>query len=255
MHILITLLFQLFPLLCLSFITFPSKTYCSNIKDGEFHRGLVTLTIDDGFQSAYDALPLLQKHEIQATFYITTSLLGTHGYLDEQQIKVIHQNGHEIGSHCVTHSSLKGKTFENINKELKNSKALLEGITQTPVISFAPPFGQFDNLMMALIKINYQSCRTIHSGYNVKNRLNPYFIKAWVVYNSTPLKQIEEWVDQAAAEKKWLVLLYHHIGPSTSALSISLNDFENHLITLKTRGVKTSTMAEALAEALPQCGH
>lgn len=55
-------------------------------KENRLPRNVVVITIDDGFKDCFNyVFPLLQKHELTATFFITTSGLKN-GYLWESQI-------------------------------------------------------------------------------------------------------------------------------------------------------------------------
>ncbi len=68
-----------------------------------------SFTFDDGFITDYEyAKPVLDSFNYKATFYIITGFLtdtlpGIWRYGTWQQFKQLHNEGHEIGSHTVTH--------------------------------------------------------------------------------------------------------------------------------------------------------
>ncbi|HEV3408038.1 MAG TPA: polysaccharide deacetylase family protein [Gaiellaceae bacterium] len=64
-----------------------------------------SLTFDDGGTSAVEVGEELVRREWRAYFFVTTSLIGTAGFLDADGIRALDAMGHAIGSHSVTHPS------------------------------------------------------------------------------------------------------------------------------------------------------
>ncbi|MGH7647904.1 MAG: polysaccharide deacetylase family protein [Gemmatimonadaceae bacterium] len=64
----------------------------------------VFLTFDDGGASALDGTSqCLGQFGWAGHFLVTTSRIGTRGFLDAAQIRAVHEAGHVIGSHSCTH--------------------------------------------------------------------------------------------------------------------------------------------------------
>lgn len=114
----------------------------------------VLLTFDDGHWDLYtDILPILQKYHVRATAYIAPGLLNGSDFLNTQQLEKVATSGAvEIAAHTAHHVWLKGKSLEVIQKEVKDSKAMLEKIINRPVVSFAYPFGAFDDQVIQVVK-------------------------------------------------------------------------------------------------------
>ncbi len=221
-------------------------SFSSLLSAQNFEQGIVTLTFDDGYSCHYETvLPLLEKYGACATFYVTSSLLNQPGYLTSHQVIALSKKGHEIASHCSTHRDLKKLSFKEVEVELLESKRTLEKLIQTPVLNFAPPFGAFNPTAMYSIKRHYQSSRTIMPGMNVRN-LNPYLIQGYVVRNSTSLKELEEWIQKAITDRKWLVLVYHYIDDTESLISVSKRTFEKHLQLIQRLKIATATIRDVL---------
>lgn len=74
----------------------------------------VVLTFDDGYVDNYtQAFPLLKKYGFSGTFYIigkdvgkTLDRNGTIQYMSFEQLKEMHRQGMEIGSHTMSHDPL-----------------------------------------------------------------------------------------------------------------------------------------------------
>jgi peptidoglycan/xylan/chitin deacetylase (PgdA/CDA1 family) len=117
-------------------------------------RSLISLTFDDGFRCQFEhALPVLNRYGIPATFFLIANQDPTHeswqGHTkdwwkidwredDIAMLRKMVQDGHEIGSHSVTHHPTRMPTQPDI--EARESKRLLEGWVGTKVSSFCYPF-------------------------------------------------------------------------------------------------------------------
>jgi len=111
----------------------------------------ILLTFDDGFQCVEEhALPILDRENFKATIFCVTGfngkmsswdVYGNNLHLDNNAIRRIAQNGHEIGSHTSSHAYLPYLSDADLKTELETSKKILEDITGYPVTSISFPFG------------------------------------------------------------------------------------------------------------------
>jgi peptidoglycan/xylan/chitin deacetylase (PgdA/CDA1 family) len=100
---------------------------------------VVTLTFDDGDADQYDAAQTMAEHDLPATFYITTSWIGSDGYLTREQLDAIAEAGHEIGGHTVNHPDLAAIPLAEVEAEVCNGRAVLESWGY-PATNFSYPF-------------------------------------------------------------------------------------------------------------------
>lgn len=103
----------------------------------------VVLTFDDGYKDNYTKVyPLLKQYGFKATVFVQTDKTDKDDYfLTSSQIKELSENGVEIGSHTVTHKDLSTLSNEDQEKELSDSKIILEKIIGKPVNYIAYPYG------------------------------------------------------------------------------------------------------------------
>ena len=102
----------------------------------------VSLTFDDGGASALSAAALLEQRGWFGHFFITTSRVGTRGFLDADGIRELVARGHEIGSHSHTHPTYMGAlTRIEIAREWRQSREALGDIIGTAPRSAAVPGG------------------------------------------------------------------------------------------------------------------
>lgn len=108
----------------------------------------VLITFDDGFADLADtALPVLRQYRLVATAYVITSRVGTapspgsDPLLDWDTLRDLRAHGMEIGSHSQTHQALDCLRRNDLSREVAFSKRDLEDRLQSPVRSFAYPYG------------------------------------------------------------------------------------------------------------------
>jgi peptidoglycan/xylan/chitin deacetylase (PgdA/CDA1 family) len=105
----------------------------------------IALTFDDGYADAYtDALPVLKRYGLVATFYIITSTIGQPGYLTWEQVAALRDAGMEIGAHTVSHPDLTSLDWETAGFEIGQSKVELEQRLGVNVTSFCYPTGLYN---------------------------------------------------------------------------------------------------------------
>ncbi len=163
----------------------------------------IILTFDDGSKSHYtQVLPLLKKYGFKATFYLFTNAI-MHGskerWLTWEEVMEISKAGMDIGSHTVTHPYLtaRNKMDEQqykvwLEKELTQSKKVLEEKLNIPVNTLAYPFGLYDTeVEAAAIRAGYTGMLTLNAGLNGL-RDNPHRMKRRIMVNSIGPKSLEK---------------------------------------------------------------
>src|SRR3989344_9448560 len=117
--------------------------------------GIVTLTFDDGNASQYTIpAPIMKAANQKAVFYINSGLVGQAGFMTWAQVKDLKASGFEIAGHTLNHSELPTLTPAAIAVEVNQDHAnfLAQGITP---VSFASPFGAYDNESLSVITKKY----------------------------------------------------------------------------------------------------
>ncbi len=129
----------------------------------------IVITFDDGWRSQYEnALPVLIKYHIPATFYIYTGVIGSPLYMTWEDLHVLVASGMEIGDHTKSHPRLTKIDPSNLDEELVQSKKILERNLHVSVTDFAYPYGDYNSKISEAVKnAGYLSARTSKKGiYN-----------------------------------------------------------------------------------------
>jgi peptidoglycan/xylan/chitin deacetylase (PgdA/CDA1 family) len=220
-----------------------------------FNGPLVSLTFDDAWRDTHDyGLPIMQSYGFKTTQYMLTGVVGDPSYMTTAMMQDFKNNGHEIASHTIDHLSLPPLSSTEIDRQLRESKASLQAWTGAPVTNFASPYGDYNDSLLANIKLYYRSHRTVNTGFNSKTNFDPYQLKVQNITNTTTAAQIQQWMNQAKAEKSWLILVYHRVDPSTSLGTYSTTPaaLTTHFDVIKNSGVPVVTVDQALNQLIPQ---
>lgn len=123
----------------------------------------VALTFDDGYLDHYPIARLLHKHGIRASFFLITSLRQWNNKplltIRPELIREMRKMNHEIGSHTQSHPNLRDLTDGDVERELRDSKAFLEGLLEEEVKGFAYPYGKYDARISRIVPGFYEYAR------------------------------------------------------------------------------------------------
>ena len=139
------------------------------------------VTFDDGFRNVFDlALPVLRARGLRAIQFIVAGLIGgedawdraigepPQGLMDDGQIREWLAEGHEIGSHTLTHPHLPALSREQARAEIFDSRKRLEDRFGVPVRHFCYPYGDQDEAVRELVgEAGYLSAPTVVFGTNL----------------------------------------------------------------------------------------
>ena len=223
-----------FVLLCLAAPFFPRfGFYLPVVYRGTSGKNAVAITFDDGPDPLTTPLllKLLLKRQIKATFFVTGEKVAAHPEL----FKEIVRQGHLIGNHSYWHSyRTLFKTSPSIVAEIEATQNELNdfGIRS---LAFRPPAGiTSPSLRSALLKtgmylVNF-SCRPLDGGNrrisNIAKRI---------------LKRLRP--DD-------IVLLHDLRPPDESLIPVWINEIENLLTGIETKGLMVLPLSELIGKTV-----
>ncbi len=139
----------------------------------------ILLTFDDGYADLAEyAFPVLQRFSFGAGAFIVTKWVGkvilwdealgpgTHRCLGAEEIGQWARRGIEFGAHSRTHPHLSGLSESRMTEEIAGSRSDLEAILGTKVVSFAYPFGDYDNAALLATRQAFDLAFTCQEGRN-----------------------------------------------------------------------------------------
>jgi peptidoglycan/xylan/chitin deacetylase (PgdA/CDA1 family) len=172
----------------------------------------LAITFDDGFRSGLaNAAPLLAQHGFRACFFLITELVSAAPEradricrerlhlprplepLSWDDVGTLLELGHEIGSHTQTHPNLVALSREELERELRDSRAELERRLGRAPVHFAAPYGdraRFTPAVSAAARATgYETCLTAQRGRNLVST-DPFALRRDNVVASWPLRHV-----------------------------------------------------------------
>jgi len=108
--------------------------------------------VDDGYLSFFtDGWPLLKQYGYPATLFVSTDTVGGDDYMSWQELRLLEQEGVEIGNHSASHAYLLARLpaetesawRARVTEDLQRAQAMFEkSLGSTPRL-FAYPYGEF----------------------------------------------------------------------------------------------------------------
>lgn len=194
------------------------------------HKAAFTMTFDDGSPSnATLALPALEAKGVKGTFFLTEDNTGD----NEADWSRAAREGDELGNHTVNHCHAadlgKGKCG-SAHDEIDRCNAYIESKFGVPdVYTFAYPFVDTSPAYRAAVEGTFLLARA-GAGKLVDATATPdwFAIDAKFVEPSRgqTVKDWSGWIDDADAQSKWLVIVFHSILPETWYEGIAQADLE-----------------------------
>jgi peptidoglycan/xylan/chitin deacetylase (PgdA/CDA1 family) len=155
---------------------------------------LVCVTFDDGYLDNFvNAVPILLRHGIHATFFVSTGMIGTDRPFPHdvrrgnarppsmgwEHVLSMRDQGFTIGSHTVTHIDCAAEAGSVVARELAESITELRSRLKLSDVYFAYPFGGREHMTperLELVKrAGYAACMSAYGGMNT-GRLDRYNI-------------------------------------------------------------------------------
>jgi peptidoglycan/xylan/chitin deacetylase (PgdA/CDA1 family) len=167
----------------------------------------VAITFDDGGCSAPLAAEALERRGWRGQFFVTTSRIGTAGFMTVEELRELSDRGHVIGSHSHTHPTYMGRlTRAELDEEWTRSRArLAEALGVAPRTASVPGGFLSDAVVAAAAAAGYRllftsepSARVSRRGLQVRGR--------YTIWASTPAHVASAYAegDRLACGRLWL---------------------------------------------------
>ena len=187
----------------------------SRLRDGRVDDRYLSISFDDGFKNnAEVAAPILEQFGMPAIFFVVANLMkfgrgeeselesfsrSRFGHrplrnMDRDDLRRLLAGGHEIGSHTLSHARLSNTTLAVAEREIVQSRTVLEEMTGSPVKHFCFPYGlaaDFPAHCRDMVKrAGYQSCVSAIRGAN-KAGADVYHLRRDHIMANWPISQLK----------------------------------------------------------------
>jgi len=185
------------------------------------HRAALTLTFDDASPSEADeAIPTLDQEGVKATFFVTEKNLWSE--TANQTWAHAEREGHELGNHtvdhCHAHELGQGRCL-SARAEIERCNQFIESKLGAPdVYTFAYPYVDQHGGYKQVAQSDFLLARAGAGGLvDAAHTPDWYAMDARFIEptRGETLADWNGWIDQADAQSKWLILVFHSILPET----------------------------------------
>ncbi len=119
---------------------------------GTAPRRAAVVTFDDAWADNHaNALGPLVEHQVPATLYVPSRLLGTAGRLSRTQLCEMAAAGVSVGAHSRTHAELPACGDAELEREVRGCREDLEDLLGVACTRFAYPSGRLDARVRASV--------------------------------------------------------------------------------------------------------
>ena len=110
----------------------------------------IALTFDDGPNegAAATVLDILQRYEVQATFFC----IGAQAQKHPAVLRRMVGEGHVVGNHSYSHPDLTKESDDEVIRQLERTSEILKEATGLRPRLFRPPFGSVDDRVKSLAR-------------------------------------------------------------------------------------------------------
>jgi peptidoglycan/xylan/chitin deacetylase (PgdA/CDA1 family) len=161
-------------------------------KRNSLPKNSIVVTIDDGWRSTYtEVFPEMKRYGFPFTVFIYPKIIGqTSHALSWKQVKEMSDAGVDFESHSLSHPFLTRRRHPEfdprayagwLERELIDSKRMIERATGKPVLFLAYPFGDFDHYLVDSVgRAGYGAALTCEAG-KVRRGSDPMRMRRMVV--------------------------------------------------------------------------
>lgn len=215
----------------------------------KFTNTVVSLTFDDGDADNYSVRSFLAENNLHATFYVVSGFTNSNGYMTEDQLRDLYNDGNEIGGHTLNHQKLEGMRGAELNREVCQDRSNLIAYG-FEVNSFAYPYGHYDDeAKQAVMDCGYGNARGVSGGSENIPPDNMYVLRAMpYIESDTRFPKMVRYVTDA--EKNWVIFVFHHVCDGCDKYSIKLETFSKFARWLgeqQSNGLVVKTVGEVMS--------
>lgn len=216
--------------------------------------GRISLTFDDGMDCHIrNVVPALDARGMKGTFFLCANPIQPETIEElaiDEWFKVFAE-GHELGSHSITHRKAASLSVGDAVYEAQRSKEILEELFAVPVTSFCYPYTDAPAHLRGAVTAVYRQARggrvaRPNKYYRRGDGGNLFDVTCFHVGPQTISEQAK-WLSELwkSPEPLWLTLMFHGVGDERKWDNISTEQFEYLLdAILDITGLQTVTFAE-----------
>jgi peptidoglycan/xylan/chitin deacetylase (PgdA/CDA1 family) len=218
---------------------------------------LVSFTFDDVPESAYvNGAAVLDEYGMRGTFYIASGTCGsTDTYwrvIGRDQVRDLHERGHEIGCHTFSHRAVDDLDAHELNEECRrNLENLRDLCPDIQLSSFCYPFGCVSLPRKIQLQNRFDTCRSIFEGVN-SGVIDLALLRVIELYDRTLTRdKLNHVLRRARQTTGWIIFYAHDVSERPTHMGCSPGLLRKTIEEIRKQDIPCYTVAESL----PLIGH
>ncbi|MBF0786801.1 MULTISPECIES: polysaccharide deacetylase family protein [unclassified Streptococcus] len=120
-------------------------------EEAKKHQKRIALTFDDGPNATTtpQVLDILKRYNVKATFFI----LGQNVPGNEELLKRIVAEGHEVANHTWDHANLVTLSDDQVRQEIKKTQEVIKNVTGQAPTMMRPPYGSVNQSVISIMQM------------------------------------------------------------------------------------------------------
>jgi peptidoglycan/xylan/chitin deacetylase (PgdA/CDA1 family) len=228
----------------------------------------VSFCFDDFPRTAYTVGgAVLKRFGARGTYYAAIGLMNTQNHLGDlftkQDLDCLLKDGHELGSHTLSHVSCRSVPFRVFENDLHKGRDAIRQVTGCDPTSFAYPYGHVTLTAKKRLGAQMSSCRGICSGLNGP-MVDLNLLRANSLEGDTDrFAELKSLLSESERRRSWLIFYTHDVRQNPSPYGCTPLLLEKTVFFAAERGFRISPVREVLCSLqaaspgsrLPECEH
>jgi peptidoglycan/xylan/chitin deacetylase (PgdA/CDA1 family) len=220
-------------------------------KSISFKNTVVSLTFDDGDADNYSVRSALAENNLRATFYVVSGFTNSNGYMTDEQLRDLYNDGNEIGGHTLSHIKLSEVRGEELKREVCQDRDNLVAYG-FDVKSFAYPFGHYDEeARRVVMDCGYGNARGVSDGPETNPPSDGYGLRAMpYIVSDTRFPKMTRYVTEVEnSGGGWVIFVFHHVCDGCDQYAVTqdvFTQFARWLGEQQSNGLVVKTVGEVM---------
>ena len=212
--------------------------------------GIITFTFDDGYAPvATVANPKMSTYGYPGVAYINPDTIGIADMMTWDNVTALQNTfGWDISNHGNPHTDFTIYNSTDLESNLVRATDNLTTHGLKAGNQLAYPFGGFNgNVVLPMTRQYATTARSSLGGHETFPPGDYYILKTLGVYNTTVLSTLEAAVDNAIANKDWLILTMHTIStPADDGLKFPVEYFNSLIDYVQSKSIAVKTITQVM---------
>ena len=213
---------------------------------------LVSFTFDDVPNSAFkNGAAVLESFGVRGTFFVAGGICGTADtdwrLIGEDQVRALHDRGHEIGCHTFSHVPVERLDAQTMDQECRSNQAFMHRLrADLALTNFCYPFGRVSLPRKLQLQKRFDSCRGVYEGINA-GTVDLGMLKVIELYDRTLTPdKLRRALRETRERNGWLVFYTHDVADKPSWIGASPKLLRETVAAIQAAGLPCLPIREAL---------